>query len=84
MTISRTGWFSLPFVGSAHASRWVHSHGFGCERTANDATVWIGRWQIDISAGSRVSVAAALPVLAAGAVLMALASIPRSARVRRA
>jgi hypothetical protein len=82
MTISRTGWFSLPFIGSAHAMRCDHSHGLGIEsdRTANDATLWIGRWQIDICAGRGVSIAAALPVLVAGAVLTALAPLPRSAK----
>lgn len=82
LQILRSGFFALPLIGSAHAARFDYNHGFGLEmdRAAGDASVWLGRWEIHVTGRRGVGIAMALPVLMAGAMLVALASLPKVSR----
>lgn len=82
MTTLRSGFLSLPLFGSAHAARWGHSHGFRLtlERTTGEATAWLGRWEVHASGMHRAGVFAALPLLTAGAMMVALAVLPKVSR----
>ncbi|KRE04663.1 hypothetical protein ASE61_06980 [Bosea sp. Root670] len=82
MTTLRTGFLSLPLIGSAHAARWGHSHGFrlSLDRATGEATAWLGRWEINASGMSRVGIVAALPLLTMGAMLAALAGVLKVSR----
>lgn len=78
----RSGFLSLPLVGSAHAVRWGHSHGFhmSLDRANGEATAWLGRWEINASGMRGAVVVAALPLLTIGAMLAALAGLPKVSR----
>lgn len=82
MTTLRSGYLSLPLIGSAHAARWGHSHGFrlSLDRATGEATAWLGRWEINANGMSRAGVVAALPLLTVGAMLVALAVLPKASR----
>jgi hypothetical protein len=81
LQVLRHGFLSLPLIGSAHAARLNNNHGFGWEvdRERADATVWLGRWEANVSGYSIARLMAALPVLCAGAILAALIAPPRRA-----
>jgi len=82
MTTLRSGFLSLPLIGSAHAARWDHSHGFrvSLDHASGEATAWLGRWEVHASGMSRVGVVAALPLLTSGSMLVALAAFPKVSR----
>jgi hypothetical protein len=83
LQILRHGFLSLPFIGSAHAACLNHDFGFGLEvdRQLADATVWLGRWEVNVSGSTRGRLLLALPLLTAGAML---ASFIPSLKVSRA
>lgn len=83
LQILRHGFLSLPFIGSAHAACFNHDFGFGWEvdRQRADASVWLGRWEVNASGSTRIRLLLVLPLLTAGAMLAAF--IP-SLKVSRA
>ncbi|KRE03564.1 hypothetical protein ASE63_25995 [Bosea sp. Root381] len=82
MQILCSGFLSLPLIGSAHAARWGHSHAFrvSLDRASGEATAWLGRWEVHASGMRPAGIVAALPLLTAGAMLAAIAALPKAAR----
>jgi hypothetical protein len=82
MHIPRSGFLSLPLIGSAHAAQWGHSHGIrlSLDRAHGEATAWLGRWEIHLSGMRQMCIVAALPLLTAGAMLAAIAVPPKVSR----